>query len=53
MSGTIFLETFGYLSPGGGRIDAVEEDLYSVFRAHSELMGWYVSPRSLAGNCPF
>ena len=37
---TLFLEAFGQLSPGTNLIDAEEEDLYSVFRARAELMGW-------------
>ena len=37
---TLFLEAFGQLSPGTNQIDAEEEDLYSVFRARAELMGW-------------
>ncbi len=37
---TLILEAFGQLSPGTNLIDSEEEDLYSVFRAHSELMGW-------------
>ena len=36
---TLFLEAFGQLS-GPPTIDAEEEDLYSVFRTRSELMGW-------------
>ena len=37
---TLFLEAFGQLSPGTNLIDAEEDDLYSVFRARAELMGW-------------
>ena len=37
---TLILEAFGQLSPGTNLIDAEEEDLYSVFRARAELMGW-------------
>ena len=37
---TLFLEAFGQLSPGTNLIDSEEEDLYSVFRARAELMGW-------------
>ena len=37
---TLILEAFGRLSPGTNPIDSEEEDLYSVFRARSELMGW-------------
>ncbi|MCE2458990.1 MAG: hypothetical protein J4G14_14445 [Dehalococcoidia bacterium] len=36
---TLFLEAFGKMS-GPPTIDAEEEDLYSVFRTRSELMGW-------------
>ena len=36
---TLILEAFGQLSLGTNLIDSEEEDLYSVFRAHSELMG--------------
>jgi hypothetical protein len=49
MPGTIFLEAFGRLSPAtnvDGIIDDEEEDLYSVFRARSELMSWYGADRS-------
>ena len=50
---TIFLEAFGHLStgtnpesvPGLARIDAEEEDLYSVFSARAELMGWATTER--------
>ena len=35
---TLFLEAFGHLS-APATIDSLEEDLYSVFRARSELMG--------------
>ena len=37
---TLFLEAFGQLSPGTNLIDSEEEDLYSVFSARGELMGW-------------
>ena len=37
---SLFLEAFGQLSPGTNLIDSEEEDLYSVFRARAELMGW-------------
>ena len=50
---TLFLEAFGQLSPGTNLIDSEEEDLYSVFRARAELMGWSTtSPhgRSLLWN---
>ena len=42
MSSTLFLEAFGQLSRDTnlGGIDSDEEDLYSVFRARAELMGW-------------
>ncbi len=41
MSGTIFVEAFGRFLSGGYHPD---EDLYSVFRARSVLMGWYTPP---------
>lgn len=46
--GTLFLEAFGRLTRTGGRPGAVlaDEDLYSVFRARAELMGWSALPRS-------
>ena len=47
--GTIFVEAFGRFLTGG--YDE-EEDLYSVFRARSVLMGWYTTPRSLATRPP-
>ena len=37
---TLFLDAFGQISPGTNLIDSEEEDLYSVFRARAELMGW-------------
>ena len=40
MSSLLFVEAFGQLSPGTNLIDSEEEDLYSVFRARAELMGW-------------
>ena len=40
MASTLFLEAFGQLSPGTNLIDSEDEDLYSVFRARSELMSW-------------
>lgn len=40
MSPTLFLEAFGQLAPNSAIIDAEEEDLYSVFNARAELMGW-------------
>ncbi len=51
MSPTLFLEAFGQLAPNSAIIDAEEEDLYSVFNARAELMGWSTlslpHPRSL------
>ena len=48
MTETVFIEAFGSPSTtlGPGNIDSQAEDLYSVFRARSELMGWYASPRT-------
>ena len=43
---TLILEGFGRLLPGTNLIDAEEEDLYSVFKARAELMGW-----STTSNC--
>ena len=43
MTSTVFLEAFGRFLTGGG--PTKEEDLYSVFRARSELMGWDVLPQ--------
>ena len=40
MSSSLFVEAFGQLTPGTSLIDSEEEDLYSVFRARAELMGW-------------
>ncbi len=40
MSPTLFLEAFGQLAPNLAVIDTEEEDLYSVFNARAELMGW-------------
>ncbi len=40
MSPTLFLEAFGQLVPNLAIIDTEEEDLYSVFNARAELMGW-------------
>ena len=40
MDTTLFLEAFGRLTPDTAVIVAEEEDLHSVFRARSELMGW-------------
>ena len=41
MEATIFVEAFGRFLSGGYHPD---EDLYSVFRARSVLMGWYTPP---------
>lgn len=49
MPGMIFIEAFGSLSAAPnheGIIDDEEEDLYSVFRARSELMSWYGADRT-------
>jgi hypothetical protein len=40
MTPTLFLEAFGQLASDMAVIRAEEEDLYSVFRARAELMGW-------------
>ncbi len=40
MAPTLFLEAFGQLVPETAAIRAEEEDLYSVFRARAEVMGW-------------
>ena len=41
MSTTLLLEAFGQFSRDTNLVGIVsEEDLYSVFRAHAELMGW-------------
>lgn len=46
---SLFVEAFGQLIRGanpGGFVSEDEENLYSVFRARAELMGWYTtSPR--------
>ena len=42
MDTTIFVEAFGRFLSGGYH---PEEDLYSVFRARSVLMGWYTPPQ--------
>lgn len=48
MNTTVFLEAFGQLTPGTAVIDAEAEDLYSVFHARAELMGWsYLAQRPL------
>ena len=48
---TLILEAFGQLSPGTNLIDSEEEDLYSVFRARSELMGWSTTSGRLDVRC--
>ena len=42
MPPTLFLEAFGRLSPDTAMavIDSEEEDLYSIFNARAEMMGW-------------
>ncbi len=40
MATNLFLEVFGHLFPHQVVIAVEEEDLYSVFRERSELMGW-------------
>ncbi len=40
MTPTLFLEAFGQLASDMAEIQVEEEDLYSVFRARAELMGW-------------
>ena len=46
------LDAFGDLPSGTNLIDSEEEDLYSVFRARAELMGWSTTSgrRSLLWN---
>ena len=44
MPSVLFVEAFGHLSPGANLIDPEEEDLYSVFNARAELMGWSALP---------
>lgn len=46
---TVFVEAFGRRLPASdanGRINAEEEDLYSVFHARSILMSWYGADRA-------
>ena len=51
MDTTILLEAFGQLTPGTAVIDVEAEDLYSVFHARAELMGWsYLTQRPLLWN---
>ena len=48
-SATVFVEAFGRrstTSDANGLINSEEEDLYSVFRARSELMSWYGADRA-------
>ena len=42
MHPTLVLQAFGELSPdtASAGVDSVEEDLYSVFNARAEMMGW-------------
>lgn len=40
MTPTLLLEAFGQLASDMAAIGTKEEDLYSVFRARAELMGW-------------
>ncbi len=46
----LFVEAFGKLIPDEnlGGVVSDEEDLYSVFRARSTLMGWYAEPDTRA-----
>ena len=44
MPSVLFVEAFGQLPPGTNLIDSEEEDLYSVFNARAELMGWSALP---------
>ena len=44
MPSVLFVEAFGQLAPGTNLIDSDEEDLYSVFNARAELMGWSTLP---------
>ena len=44
MPSVLFVEAFGQLTPGTNLIDSEEEDLYSVFNARAELMGWSALP---------
>ena len=61
MSSLLFVEAFGQLRRAvnsEGIVSEDEEDLYSVFRARSELMGWSANSAGrrqlerLAKNCP-
>ena len=45
VSSTLFVEAYGSMT-NEGTIDAVEEDLYSVFRERAELMGWLTHSNS-------
>ena len=49
MSGRVFVEAFGRFLTGGY---PDEEDLFSVFRARSVLMGWYTPPHGRAFRPP-
>ena len=49
MPGIVFLEAFGRFLAGGY---PDEEDLYSVFRARSVLMGWYAPPHRSQSHQP-
>ena len=40
MPSVLFVEAFGQLPSGANLIDPEEDDLYTVFRARAELMGW-------------
>ena len=44
MPSVLFVEAFGQLASGANLIDSEEEDLYSVFNARAELMGWSTLP---------
>ena len=44
MPSVLFVEAFGQLPSGANLIDSEEEDLYSVFNARAELMGWSALP---------
>ncbi len=46
----LLLEAFGQLDPHQVAIVAAEEDLYSVFRERSELMGWSSMHTSMQAN---
>ena len=47
MPSVLFVEAFGQLASGANLIDSEEEDLYSVFNARAELMGWSTLSSSL------